>query len=40
MSHAAPSNAISKMTEQPVLRNQWVQLTMTYDGSSTASGLK
>jgi hypothetical protein len=28
------------MTEQPVLRNQWVQLTMTYDGSSTASGLK
>jgi hypothetical protein len=40
MSHAAPSNAISKITEQPVLRNQWVQLTMTYDGSSTASGLK
>ena len=40
MSHAAPSNAISKMTQQPVIRNQWVQLTMTYDGSSTASGLK
>jgi hypothetical protein len=24
----------------PVIRNQWVQLTMTYDGSSRANGLK
>jgi cytochrome c553 len=40
LSHAAPSNAIAKITQQPVIRNQWVQLTMTYDGSSTASGLK
>lgn len=40
MSHAAPSNAISRVTQKPVIRNQWVQLTMTYDGSSKASGLK
>jgi hypothetical protein len=40
LSHAAPSNAIAKITQQSALRNQWVQLTMTYDGSSTASGLK
>lgn len=40
MSHAAPSNAISRITQKPVLRNQWVQLTMTYDGSSKAKGLK
>jgi len=40
LSHAAPSNAISRITQQPVLRNQWIQLTMTYDGSSKAQGLK
>ncbi|HEY1061954.1 MAG TPA: DUF1553 domain-containing protein [Daejeonella sp.] len=40
MSHAAPSNAISRITQKPVIRNQWVQLTMTYDGSSKANGLK
>jgi hypothetical protein len=40
LSHAAPSNAISKSTQRPVLRNQWIQLTMTYDGSSKAKGLK
>jgi|JI10StandDraft_1071094.scaffolds.fasta_scaffold18331_3 hypothetical protein len=40
MSHAAPSNAISRITQKPVIRNQWVQLTMTYDGSSKADGLK
>lgn len=40
MSHAAPSNAISRITQKPVIRNQWVQLTMTYDGSSKAHGLK
>ena len=40
MSHAAPSNAISRITQKPVIRNQWVQLTMTYDGSAKASGLK
>lgn len=40
MSHAAPSNAISRITQKPVIRNRWVQLTMTYDGSSKARGLK
>jgi hypothetical protein len=40
MSHAAPSNAISRISSRPVIRNQWVQLTMTYDGSSRANGLK
>jgi len=40
MSHAAPSNAISRITQKPVIRNQWVQLTMTYNGSSKANGLK
>jgi len=40
MSHAAPSNAISRITQKAVPRNQWVQLTMTYDGSSKAKGLK
>jgi hypothetical protein len=40
MSHAAPSNALSRITQKAVPRNQWVQLTMTYDGSSKAKGLK
>lgn len=40
MSHAAPSNAISRITQKVVVRNQWVQLTMTYDGSSRATGLR
>lgn len=39
MSHTAPSNAISKITEQPVPRDQWIHLTITYDGSSKAAGL-
>ena len=40
ISHAAPSNALSKITQQPVPRDQWFQLTMTYDGSSKARGLR
>jgi hypothetical protein len=40
MSHAAPSNAISRITQKAVPRNQWLQLTMTYDGSSKANGLR
>ena len=40
LSHAAPSNAISKITMQPVPREQWIQITVTYDGSSKANGLK
>lgn len=40
MAHVAPSNAISKISRQHVPRNKWIQLTMTYDGSSKAAGLK
>ena len=39
VSHTAPSNAIRKYSMQDVPRDQWIQLTMTYDGSSRASGL-
>jgi hypothetical protein len=39
MAHTAPSNAITKISKQPVPRGKWIQLTMTYDGSSKASGL-
>ena len=40
MAHVAPSNAITKISRQDVPRDQWIQLTMTYDGSSKAAGLK
>lgn len=40
MAHTAPSNAITRISEEDVPRNQWLQLTMTYDGSSKANGFK
>ncbi len=40
MAHTAPSNAISKITKKEIERNQWIQLTLRYDGSSTAKGFK
>lgn len=40
MAHTAPYNAITKVTEQNIPRDQWINLVMTYDGSSKASGLK
>ncbi len=40
MAHVAPSNAITKVSRQSVPRDQWIQLTMTYDGSAKATGLK
>lgn len=40
MSHVAPSNAITKISRANLPRNQWVQLTMTYDGSGKAAGLR
>lgn len=40
MAHTAPYNAITKITEQDIPRDQWVNLIMTYDGSSRAKGLK
>ena len=39
VSHTAPSNAIRKYSTEDVPRDQWIQLTMTYDGSSRAAGL-
>lgn len=38
MAHAAPGNAIIKVSRDTIPRNQWVQMTMTYDGSSRAAG--
>jgi hypothetical protein len=40
MAHTAPYNAITKITDQDVPRDQWINLVMTYDGSSKARGLK
>lgn len=40
MAHTAPYNAITKVTEQNIPRDQWINLVMTYDGSSKAQGLK
>jgi hypothetical protein len=39
MAHTAPSNAITKISKESVPRGKWIQLTLTYDGSSKASGL-
>lgn len=38
MAHAAPGNAIIKISRDTIPRNQWVHMTMTYDGSSSAAG--
>ncbi|MGV8880425.1 MAG: DUF1553 domain-containing protein [Sphingobacteriaceae bacterium] len=40
MAHVYPSNAITKVTHTPIPRNQWIQLTVTYNGSAKADGLK
>jgi hypothetical protein len=40
MAHTAPYNAITKVTEQDIPRDQWINLVMTYDGSSKANGLR
>ncbi len=40
MAHTAPSNAITKLSVQDAPKNKWIQLTMTYDGSSSAKGFK
>jgi len=40
MAHSAPYNAITKLTEKDIPRDQWINLVMTYDGSSKAQGLK
>jgi len=40
MAHAAPGNAIIKISRDTIPRDRWVQMTMTYDGSSRAAGLQ
>jgi hypothetical protein len=40
MAHSAPSNAITKTTITDVPRQQWINVAITYDGSSKAAGLK
>ncbi|WP_113923861.1 DUF1553 domain-containing protein [Cognataquiflexum aquatile] len=40
MAHTAPYNAITKVTEQDIPRDQWINLVMSYDGSSKANGLR
>lgn len=40
LAHVWPDNAIVELSLQEVPKNTWVQLTMTYDGSSTSDGLK
>jgi hypothetical protein len=40
MAHTAPSNAITKVSKESLPREQWIQFTVTYDGSGKAAGLK
>lgn len=40
MAHVAPSDAITRVSKQAVPRDKWVQLTITYDGSSQAQGFR
>ena len=40
LAHLHPDNAIVEQTLVEVPKNRWIQLTLTYDGSSRASGLK
>ena len=40
LTHTAPSNAITITTLDAIPRDRWIHLTVTYDGSSRASGLK
>ncbi len=39
LAHTAPYNAIIKETVNDVPRNEWINLILTYDGSSKAQGL-
>ncbi len=40
MNHTWPYNGIRKISLDTIPRNQWFHLVITYDGSSTANGLK
>lgn len=39
MAHVWPDNAIVELSKKEIPKNRWVQLTLTYDGSSKAEGL-
>ncbi len=40
LAHVWPDNAIVERSLEDIPKDKWVQLTMTYDGSSKASGVK
>jgi hypothetical protein len=40
MAHTAPYNAITKITKEGIPRDRWINLALTYDGSSKAKGLR
>ena len=40
MAHTGPSNAITRITRDTIPRDKWIQLTVTYDGSSKAAGFR
>lgn len=40
LAYAAPGNAITILSVAEIPKNKWIHLTMTYDGSSRANGMK
>ena len=40
LNHVWPDNCIDYQTTQPIKVDEWTHITMTYDGSSKAAGLK
>ena len=40
LNHAHPYQSIDISTPQPINKNEWVHFVWTYDGSSTAAGMK
>ncbi|WP_020526405.1 DUF1553 domain-containing protein [Flexithrix dorotheae] len=40
LNHTFPDNSIAVQTKKSIPSKEWVQLTITYDGSSKASGIK
>lgn len=40
MAHTYPDNAVNEFSTNGVPRNEWIHLTVTYDGSSTAAGYR
>lgn len=38
MAHTAPDNAITKISKKSIPKDEWIHLSVSYDGSSKASG--